>query len=152
MGPRRVAATRAALALARRRGWEPPFRGRQITQSSDVYDLVSPLIRHERREVLLVLALDARNCLIRSPYTVGVGSLTQAVIEPRDMLRPLIVAAASAAVLAHNHPSTHPEPSREDVALSEMMFEACALVGIRLLDHVVVGDGAYVSLADKGLL
>jgi small subunit ribosomal protein S5 len=67
--------------------------------------------------------------------------LTQAVIEPRELLRPLILAAAASAVLAHNHPSSCPEPSHEDIVLSQTMFEACALVGIRLLDHVVVGDG-----------
>jgi DNA repair protein RadC len=152
MGPRRVAMTRAALALSRRRGSEPPFRGRTIARSSDVYDLVHPITRHERREVMLVLALDARHRLLRSPYVVCAGSLTHAAVEAREALRPLIMAAASAAVLAHNHPSTCPEPSPEDVSLSQTMFEACALVGIRLLDHVVVGDGSYVSLADRGLL
>jgi len=81
-----------------------------------------------------------------------VGSLTKAVIEPRDLLRPLILSAAAAAVLAHNHPSTCPEPSAEDELLSHTVFEACALVGIKLLDHVVLGDGCYVSLADRGLL
>jgi DNA repair protein RadC len=152
LGRRRAAAVRAALALGRRRSAEPPYRGRQVGSSRDVYDLAYPLVRHERREVLLVLALDTRNRLLRSPITVAVGSLTQAVVEPRELLRPLILAAAAAAVLVHNHPSTCPEPSPEDAALSRTMFEACALVGVRLLDHVVLGDGAFVSLADRGLL
>jgi DNA repair protein RadC len=152
LGRRRAAAVRAALALGRRRSTEPPLRGRQVGCSRDVYDLAHPLLRHERREVLLVLALDTRNRLLRSPITVAVGSLTQAVVEPRELLRPLILAAAAAAVLVHNHPSTCPEPSPEDAALSRTMFEACALVGVRLLDHVILGDGDFVSLADRGLM
>jgi len=152
VGPLRAARVRAALALGRRRRAEPPWRGRSISSSDDVDRLLSPLLCHERREVMVVLALDARNRLIRSPIIASIGSLTSAVVEPRELLRPLLIAAAASAVLAHNHPSTTPEPSPEDVALSRVMFEACALVGIRLLDHVIIGDGAYTSLADQGLI
>lgn len=152
IGRARAAAVRALLTLARRRHIEPPYRGRQIGCSRDVYEVLSPLLRHEQREVLMLLALDARHRLLRSPITAAVGSLTRAAVEPRDMLRPLIIASSAATVLAHNHPSTCPEPSAEDQELSQLLFESCALVGIRLLDHVVIGDGAYVSLADRGLL
>jgi DNA repair protein RadC len=102
--------------------------------------------------VLILLALDTRHRLIRSPIFAAIGSLSRAVIEPRDILRPLILSASAAAVLAHNHPSTCAEPSAEDELLSRTVFEACSLVGIRLLDHVVLGDGVYVSLADRGLM
>jgi DNA repair protein RadC len=102
--------------------------------------------------VLVALALDARNRLIRSPITVAVGSLSRTVVEPRELLRPLITAAAAAAVLAHNHPSSCPEPSAEDIALTRTLAQATDLLGIRLLDHVIVGDGSFVSLADRGLL
>lgn len=152
VGPARAAALRAALALARRRGTEPPYRGRAVESSRDVFALLGPLLRHERREILVALALDARNRLLRSPIVVAVGSLTRTVVEPRELLRPLIVAAAAAAILAHNHPSACADPSAEDVALSRTLARATDLLGIRLLDHVVVGDGAYVSLADRGLL
>lgn len=152
VGPTRAARVRAALALGRRRGAEPPWRGRAMGSSAEVHALLAPLLRHERREVMVVLALDARNRLIRSPIIAAIGSLTSAVVEPRELLRPLLLASAASAVLAHNHPSTTPEPSEEDVALSRLMFEACALVGVRLLDHVIIGDAAYVSLADRGLL
>jgi len=152
VGPRRVAALRAALALARRREREPPVRGRVVASSRDVYTLLGSQVRHERREILLALALDTRNRLIRSPITVAVGSLTRTVVEPRELLRPLVIAAAAATVLAHNHPSTCAEPSPEDISLSRTLSKATELLGIRLLDHVVLGDGGYVSLADRGLL
>lgn len=152
LGPRRVTRLKASLALARRRALEPPLRGRQLRCSEDVHDLLGPVLRQERREVLVVLALDSRNRLLRSPHVAAVGSLSRAVVEPRELLRPLILAAAAAAILAHNHPSLDPEPSDDDVALSRSAFEACAMLGIRLLDHVIIGDGAFISLADKGLL
>lgn len=152
LGQRRVTILRAALALMRRRALEPPLRGRQIRCSEDVYELLGPVLRQERREILLVLALDTRNRLLRSPHVAAVGSLSRAVVEPRELLRPLILAASAATILAHNHPSLDPEPSDDDVALSRSAFEACAMLGIRLLDHVIIGDGAYVSLADRGLL
>ena len=152
IGPRRAASLRAALALARRRTIEPPLRGRQIGCSEDVYELLGPLVRHERRELLILLALDARHRLLRSPIVAAVGSLSRAAIELRDLLRPLILSASAATVLAHNHPSTCPEPSAEDELLSQTISEACSLIGIRFLDHVVLGDGSYVSLADRGLL
>ena len=152
VGARRATTLRAALALARRRASEPPFRGRKVTCSRDVFDLLGPLLRHERREVLVALALDARNRLVRSPVTVAIGSLTRAAVEPRELLRPLIVAAAASAVLAHNHPSSCVEPSPEDIELSRQIARATGLVGIRLLDHVIVADGTYASLADRGLL
>ena len=123
-----------------------------MASSRDVYALLGPLLRHERREILVALALDARNRLIRSPITVALGSLTRTVVEPRDLLRPLIVAAAAAAVLAHNHPSSCADPSAEDIALSRTLVKATRLMGVRLLDHVIVGDGSYVSMADRGLL
>lgn len=152
VGRKRAAELRAALTLLRRRGVEPPFRGKAINCSSDVSDMLTPMIRHERREVLILLALDVRNRLIRSPIIAAIGSLTASVVEPRDLLRPLITAAAASTILAHNHPSCCPEPSSEDINLSRIMFEACALIGVRLLDHVVIGDGDHVSLADRGLL
>ena len=128
------------------------MRGRAISSSRDVHALLGPLLRHERRELLVALALDARNRLLRSPIVVAVGSLTRAAVEPRELLRPLILAAAASTVLAHNHPSCCAEPSPEDVSLSRTLARATELLGIRLLDHVVVGDGAYVSLAERGLL
>ena len=152
IGRRRASALRAAFALGRRRMAEPPWRGRPIHSSRDVYDTLHPLVRHERKEIVFVLALDSKNRLIRSPIVAAVGSLTHAALEPRDILRPLLEAAAASTILAHNHPSTCPEPSSEDISLSRAMFESCTLMGVRLLDHVVIGDGGWVSLADRGLL
>lgn len=152
MGPIRASQLQAVLALAQRRATEAPYRGREVSCAEHVYQVLHPMVRHERRELLFVLALDSRNRLIRSPIEVARGGLSMTMIEPRDAVRPLIVAAAAGTVFAHNHPSGNAEPSDQDVYLTTTMAEVCAMVGIRFLDHVIIGDCDYVSLAERGVV
>jgi DNA repair protein RadC len=84
---------------------------------------------------------------------VSIGSLTAALVHPREFLKALIIGNAAAAIVVHNHPSGDPAPSAEDLALTKRLREVSDLVGIRLLDHIILGhDGAYCSLADNGQL
>jgi DNA repair protein RadC len=87
-----------------------------------------------------------RVCLISQ------GSLNAAVVHPREVLRPAILASAQAVVLVHNHPSGDPEPSEDDVRLTLRMEEACGLLGIELLDHIVLGADRFRSLREGGYL
>ena len=84
---------------------------------------------------------------------VAIGSLTAALVHPREVFKPAILSNAAAVVLAHCHPSGDPTPSAEDLALTKRLCEAGDLLGIRVLDHLVLGhEGAYRSLADEGQL
>lgn len=78
------------------------------------------------------------------------GSLTAALVHPREVFAPAIRAAAAALILVHNHPSGDPTPSAEDRAITEGLRQVGELVGMRVLDHVVVGRGSYASMADEG--
>jgi DNA repair protein RadC len=149
---KKIAVLRALFALGRRRHKEPPFRGRPIKSSEDAFNTLNPLVRHEDREVFIALALDAKNKLIRSPIVVAIGSTSQAVIDPRSLLKPLLLSSAVSTIIAHNHPSSCPEPSQEDIDFTLKLFEACMLMGIKLFDHIVIGDGSYVSLAERGII
>lgn len=100
------------------------------------------------QEIFVVLALDVRHSVI-DEIEVARGCLTGVEVHPREVFRPLIRMAAAAAVVAHNHPSGDPTPSPEDVFLTRRLREVGEIVGIPVLDHIVVGRGSYVSLAER---
>lgn len=151
MGPSRVAVLRAGLALGRRAAATARRRGDRVRDAADVHRRLSPAMRHLEREVFVVLLLDARHRIL-SEVRIAEGGLTACAIHPREVLAPAVREGAAAVVFAHNHPSGDPTPSREDVALTGRLQVAADALGIRPLDHLVIGDGAYVSLAERGLL
>ena len=82
--------------------------------------------------------------------TVSVGSLTASTAHPREVFKPALTGNAAAVIVAHNHPSGDPAPSAEDVQLTKRLRDAGELLGIRVLDHVILGDGKYYSFVDAG--
>lgn len=110
------------------------------------------LLRHlegRRQKVFVVLLLDARHCLLRR-MMVSMGSLAFAPVHPRDVFREAIRRNAAAVLVAHNHPSGNPEPSRDDLELTKRLSRIGALVGIEVLDHIIITKGSYVSLRERG--
>lgn len=103
------------------------------------------------RETLVAVALNAKNRPIRADV-VSVGTATASLIHPRDTFRAAIMAGASSIIVAHNHPSGDPAPSREDREITERLREAARVVGIDLLDHVVCGADAWHSFREDGYL
>jgi DNA repair protein RadC len=103
---------------------------------------------HERMVIALVDSQGAIVGLVK----VSEGGLHGAAVTPADILRPAIVAAASGIVLAHNHPSGNPTPSREDIEITKTLVAACRLCGLELYDHIIVGGGAHRSLAGMGYM
>jgi DNA repair protein RadC len=98
-----------------------------------------------------VLCFNPRNVLLHDAR-VAEGTMNACPVDPREVFATALIARASAIVLAHNHPSGDPEPSAQDVALTAQLSESGRLLGIKVLDHVVVGDGAYASLLERGQL
>ena len=99
----------------------------------------------------MALLLDGKNRVIRE-VRISEGSLNQSIVHPREVFNPAVRESAAAVILVHNHPTGDPTPSREDLDLTRRLKEAGELMGIRVLDHVIIGDGSYVSLADRGVL
>jgi len=143
----KVEALRALVSCG---GCDDPLTGR-IASSRNVARYFQPRLAQQRHETLWIASLDAKN-RVRNVDLVSKGGLTSTVVEPRDVIRPLLLNAACSAILVHNHPSGDPDPSPEDLALTERIAKACALVGIRLVDHVIVGADGYYSFLDTGLL
>lgn len=151
IGPARAAQIKAALALAGRLDGAALKRGESFTGSSSVYEHFHPRLRYEKQEFFLAVLLDTKNRVQRE-VEISKGGLSAAMVNPRDVLKEALREAASAMIVVHNHPSGDPSPSRDDLDLTRRLKEACEITGIRFLDHVIIGDGRYVSLADEGRL
>jgi DNA repair protein RadC len=140
----------AAAELARRfqpaASVPPSFRSPR-----DLLPLLAP-IRSAPREVLGLVALDARLGPLGGFRRVAEGAIAHVSVEAREVFRPALEVGAAAIVIAHNHPSGVPEPSVEDLRFTRTMREAGTLLGVPVLDHVVVARRGYVSLCEAGLI
>ena len=121
-----------------------------VETPEDVYKL-SKRIHRLKKEHFLAYLLDARNMLI-AEETISVGTLTMAVVHPREVFEPAIRHSAAGIVLVHNHPSGDPTPGDEDRRLTERLVQAGKLMGIEILDHVIVTRNGYTSLKELGWL
>lgn len=121
----------------------------QIMSSTDVVELLRKDIGEERREVFGVLYLDTKNYLLHSQI-IAIGSLNQCIVHPREVFREAVRRAANSIILVHNHPSGDVTPSLDDENITKQLKEAGKILGIELLDHVIVGNGCFVSMKEKG--
>ncbi|HOX07657.1 MAG TPA: DNA repair protein RadC [Planctomycetota bacterium] len=142
---------RAALALARRWSTEQREPGRRFRTGRDFFEFFAPRLRDLKQECFEVVLLDQKNGYLGS-QRVSAGSLTGALVHPREVFRPAIREAAAAVAFVHNHPSGDPKPSKDDIELTARLVDVAKLVGVRVLDHVVVGDGGYFSFVEEGLI
>lgn len=122
---------------------------RRITGPHDVADLFRMFQIGNSREQLMTFYLDGSHQVIAYAIT-SIGIANMAIGHPREVFQPAILLGATAVILAHNHPSNCVEPSKEDISLTERILEASAILGLRLLDHVIVGDYSHNSLKESG--
>lgn len=149
VGPAKAAQLRAAIELGKRVLAAPLSTGVRVGSSADLFKHYYPLLRDLRHEVFKTILLDAKHTIIRDA-TVSEGSLTLSIVHPREVFGLAIREAAAAVIFLHNHPSGDPQPSAEDRDLTARLVAVGELIGIRVLDHIIVGDGRYVSFADRG--
>jgi DNA repair protein RadC len=151
LGPARVALLKAVLVLGERQA-EAGIADRPLLSDTRAVRLY---LQHKlsgyEREVFACLFLDTRHRLIGFE-ALFLGSVDRASVHPREILKQALAHNAAAVVLAHNHPSGNPEPSPSDLRLTEELQRLLMQIDVRVLDHVVVGHGATVSLAERGLL
>ena len=151
VGAAKAAQLKAALTLGKRALASPLSRGTKITSSRDLFEHYHPTLRDLRHEIFKVVLLDAKHAIVRDA-TVSEGSLTLSIVHPREVFTMAVKESAAAVIFLHNHPSGDPTPSQEDRVLTARLVSAGEVLGIRVLDHIVVGDGRYVSFADQGWL
>ncbi len=151
IGPAKAVTIVAALELGNRRNLETAIQLPQFTCSKEVYQFFRSIIADFSYEEAWYLTLNRANKLI-GYYHLSTGGQTSTIIDPRRILRQALYDEATAVVLAHNHPSGTLNPSNEDLNITRKLKEACKLLDIQLLDHLIVSQTAYYSFADENIL
>ena len=141
----------AVFELGRRVRMRPPRRGHPVRHPQQMVSYLTARLGHAEVESFGVLLLDARNRLL-SDDILSQGGWSASVVRPREVFRRALLAGAPALILYHNHPSGDPAPSREDIQITRQRVEAGQLLGIKVLDHLIVGAEGYASLRERGLL
>jgi DNA repair protein RadC len=140
---------RYRLELVCESGESEPEEESVLRTSTDAARLLAPLFKGADREKFVVILLDAKHRAI-GINTVSIGSLTAAIVTGREVFKAAVAGNAAALLLAHNHPSGDPAPSTEDIELTKRLRDAGELLGIRVVDHVILGDGKQYSFVDAG--
>jgi len=142
--------TRYRIALVREEETEVPSRLKLSTPRA-AYRFLKTLLADADREQFVSLCLSTRNDLV-GYNVISVGSVNASIVHPREVFKAAILLNASALVIAHNHPSGDPAPSREDREVTRALSEAGQVLDVPLYDHVILGEDRYFSFRDEGLL
>jgi len=151
IGEAKAAQLQAGIELGRRLSRSKLGQSTVIRSPRDAADLVMDELRYLKKEHFLCLFLNTKNHVI-ARETISVGTLNAALVHPREVFRAAMKHNSASIICVHNHPSGDPAPSSEDIILTKRLTDAGQLVGIELLDHVIVGDGRFVSLKEHGHL
>ncbi|KJZ84239.1 MULTISPECIES: JAB domain-containing protein [unclassified Clostridium] len=124
---------------------------RKIGSPKDGAELGKKFLDDADREQLIVCCLDTKN-QPTAINIVSIGSLNSSIVHPREVFKPAILSNSASIMLFHNHPSGDPEPSREDISITERIKESGRILGIELIDHIIIGNDSYCSLKEKGII
>ena len=150
IGPAKAARLAAAFELGSRSLIRPDLGMEPLSNSEVVFQRYGRRLMASPIERFMVVCVDAKN-RARAEREVARGGRTSCQVDPAEVFRVLVSESASGAIFIHNHPSGDPDPSRQDLELTQRLVSAGSLFDIRILDHVIVGSGRYASLRDAGL-
>jgi len=150
VGPAKAAQIKAALELGRRLVATGGASRPRISSPYEAADRFLAEMGDAPQEELRVMLLDTKNQVLRTP-TVYIGNVNTSVVRPAEVFREAIRDTATSVIIAHNHPSGDPTPSPEDVTVTREIVRAGELLGIRVLDHLIIGKGRYTSLRERGM-
>ena len=127
------------------------YQTRTISSPNDAYEMIREQLKDLDREQFIIACLNTKNGPTNISV-VAVGTLNKAIVHPREVFKTAILSNAASIMAFHNHPSGNTEPSQQDIKLTNRLYEAGELLGIKLLDHLIIGDGTFTSLKEKGYL
>jgi DNA repair protein RadC len=139
----------ACFEIARRLETFSEESKQKINSPEDVYRLIYPRMREQKKEMFIELCLDTKNQIIKEE-TISIGSLNANVVHPREVFKMALAESAAHIIVVHNHPSGDPTPSREDIEISKKLAETGKIMGIDVLDHIIIGDGRHFSMKEAG--
>ncbi|MGN7453207.1 RadC family protein [Paenibacillus pasadenensis] len=151
IGPAKALQIRAGIELGRRLARSRREETVAVRRPEDAADYLMEDLRYLQVEHFVCLFLNTKNHIV-ARETLSVGTLNASLVHPREVFRAAIRHGSASLICAHNHPSGDPTPSAEDRALTARLQEAGQLVGIEVLDHIVIGDGRFISLKERGLM
>lgn len=151
IGKAKVAQLKAAFELGKRLLEEPHKKGPVFSSGQDVYLYYHQRFKNAKKENFFCALLDAKNRVFKD-CRVSEGTLTNSLIHPREAFRDAIKESAASIIFIHNHPSGDASPSREDIIITERLVNVGEIVGIKVLDHVIIGNEKYTSMMEKGYI
>jgi DNA repair protein RadC len=154
MGSAKVSQIKAAFELGKRliqdsNEWSTD--NKSFTSSRDVYEYYRPSFFGLKKEKFLCAILNTKNSVVKD-MVVSEGTLTSSLVHPREVFRYAIKEAAASVLFIHNHPSGDTHPSKDDITITRRLVETGRIVGINVLDHIIISDGTYLSLREKGYM
>jgi len=132
-----------------KRIFETDGEHQQVVFPQDVVNIMLPKLKFEKQEKLYILLLSGKNYLL-SKKLVAIGGIDYNTFKPKEVLHIAVKYNASSIILVHNHPSGDPSPSKQDVEITKKIIDAGKIIGISVRDHIIIGDGKYVSLREAG--
>ena len=151
IGQFKAARILASVELGKRIATRPRTRRMSAGDAEQVAALFMEDMRYSKRETFKALLLNAKGEII-SIETVSVGELTSTLVHPREVFHQAVKKSAAAILFVHNHPSGDPTPSEEDIRTTKMLIDCGNLLRIKVVDHLVIGDGRYVSMQGMGYM
>ena len=127
------------------------YQTRTISSPKNAYEMIKEQLEGLDREQFIIVCLNTKN-EPTNISVVSVGSLNKAIVHPREVFKTAILSNAASIMAFHNHPSGETTPSQQDIQLTNRLYEAGELLGIKLLDHLIIGDNSFTSLKEKGYL
>ncbi|MTI68771.1 MAG: JAB domain-containing protein [Firmicutes bacterium] len=141
----------SALELGKRSIKYRNVETKKITSPLDVSNLLMDDMKNLKKEYFKIIMLNTKNRII-SIEDISVGSLNSSIVHPREVFKSAIKRSSASLILVHNHPSGDPEPSKEDINITKRLVECGKILGIKVLDHIILGNNRYVSLKEEDVV
>jgi len=150
IGLAKAAQIKACFELGKREELEPELKNFDIKDPEAVVKAIRASIKDKAKEHFKLILLNPRNKII-GISTISIGTLNASLVHPREVFKDAIMHSAASVVLAHNHPSGDPEPSEDDLKITNKLVESGKILGIEVLDHIIIGKDNFCSYKERGL-
>lgn len=151
VGLAKAAQIKACFELGKRQDLEPELKNYDIKNPQSVVKAIRASIKDKAKEHFKLILLDTRNKII-GISTISIGTLNAGLVHPREIFKEAIIHNSASVVLAHNHPSGDPEPSDEDLTITNRLVKSGKILGIEVIDHIIIGKTGFSSFKERGLI